>query len=93
MKTALYVILGICIIGGLTYAAGEGGLLEGLLVAFGVGANKGVEVLKKKAQGLDERARELNENLDEIAKAKEKLEKDGVKDMTPEEEAEYWKNQ
>jgi len=86
MKKAALYILGAVILGGLLYYfLGEMGLLPLALGGAGIGAGK----LKK----LNEKRAEKVAELKKLEEEEKKLEKDGVKDMTPEEEAEYWKNQ
>jgi hypothetical protein len=93
MKQFLVYVIIICIvIGVLTYFFGEMGLLSGILGSLGLTSGK-LSDLKDKAIQLDKKAAEKQKELDDIQKKKEKLKKDGVKDMTPEEVKEYWKNQ
>ena len=92
-RTVLYVILALIAVGILTYAMGESGLLGGILGLLGIGGSKGLAHIKQKAIEGDKEAKEVQARLRKIEEEKRQLEKDGVKDMTPEEEREYWKNQ
>ena len=87
-KIVWYLVLAALIIGGLTYALGEAGLLGGILGALGVGGTTGLNKLKEKAAKLDQEAADIKEEIKEL----DKIEKD-TEDKTPEEETEYWKNQ
>jgi hypothetical protein len=89
-KFVLYLVIATIIIGGLTYALGEQGLLGGLLGTLGVGGNEALKKLKAQGAELDKQAEEKKSQLADTEKEKENLE---VKDLTPEEEEEYWKNQ
>jgi hypothetical protein len=80
------IIIGIFI---LTYTLGEKGLLGGILGALGIGSSVALQKLKKQAQQLDEEANVIKEEIKNIDKKLDKT----PKDLTPEEETEYWKNQ
>jgi len=88
-KYIAYIIAAIIIIGILTYVLGEQGFLGGILATFGIGSSAALQKLKKQARELDEEAEVLKEEIKNIDK---KLDKE-PRDLTPEEEADYWKNQ
>lgn len=84
-----YLIIFIIIIAVCTYFLGEQGFLGSLLAALGIGGNAAINGLKKDAKELDEKAEVIKEEIKEIDK---KLD-EPVKELTPEEEKDYWKNQ
>ena len=89
-KTIVYIIIGILILGVLFYTLGEQGLLGGLLGLVGIGGSKKLTELKKQGEKLDQEAKKLNEEIKEIEKQKEELK---PKELTDEEEVDYWKDQ
>lgn len=84
-KYLIYAAIGVIIAGVLIYYLGEAGILATL---FGSGI-AGSKVFHDKKRKLEEEERQIEQDLKEID---DKL-KEEPKDMTPEEEVEYWRNQ
>jgi hypothetical protein len=84
-----YSIIATIVLAALYYFFDSSGLLMGL---FGSSAAV-ITGLKKKGATLDAKADVVKEDLKVIEEEKRVLKEDGVTEMTPEEEAEYWKNQ
>jgi len=77
---------------GAYYILGEVGLLVPLMALFGLGSG---EVISQSnaIKELDAKAERVKTKLEEIKKEQEKLDKEGVKELSDKEETEYWKNQ
>lgn len=93
MKIALYIAIGILVLLGIHhFVSPEASLFSALLGLGAVGRHKGMEILAKQKR-LDEEASAKKREIEALDKEREKLNRDGVKDLTPEEEKKYWEDQ
>jgi len=93
MKTSIKIILIGIVLLGLTYIGikylGLAGLFPTIAGIFGITIFRGNEKIKK----LEALQKEGEKQLKDIEAKREDLKKNGVKDLTDQEEVDYWKNQ
>jgi hypothetical protein len=89
-KYIVYVLIILSIVGCLIYFFGEVGLLGGLLGLLGVSGLSNKERFTVKEAELKTKAEQIQKEIDSLNKERENLK---AKDLTPEEEKDYWKNQ
>lgn len=88
-KLIIYSVFALIILGLLYYLAGESGLIGGLFGIGGYTGSKAMRKLREQGETFDKQAEEKTKELREIQAKKDNLE---VKDLSPEDEKEYWKD-
>lgn len=89
-KIIFYTVLIVSIVGVLFYFLGESGLLGGALGLLGIGGTKALNKIRNDLKILDQTAEDIEAEIGVIDK---ELKNNEVSDLTPEEEANYWKKQ
>ncbi len=89
-KLAIYSVCGIILLCLLYYLLGQEGLVAGLYGLGGFGGSKALRKLREEGEALDKQAEEKTEELRKLEEERKNLK---PKDLSPEEEEEYWRNQ
>jgi hypothetical protein len=90
-RLLLYILAALLIIGVICYFLGDLSVFGPLLGILGIGGSTvAIQKLKQRGEELDERAAIKKEELEKVRKEMKEYK---PKDLTPEEEVDYWKDQ
>jgi len=87
-KSIIYIFISLLIVGFLIYFFGENGLWASLMGFLGLGGSKVLSKLEKKGLILDKKASDIKKDIKKIQEKRENIK---IKDLSPEEEKDYWK--